>query len=121
MQSRDCVPIPRLRSNLKIALHTLRIPRLCSNLEIAQILRLHGTEVSNVAHTVSYTAMFMVTWCHSECCVPSALDFEDAGGSVVCPIIFAMRHQAAVIITWTVDKCKNTRNSAHHPTLMTCI
>ena len=81
-------------------LHTLRILRLRSNLGIVQILRLRGTEVSNVAHTVSYTAMLMVTLCHSECYVPSGLDFEAAGGFVVCPITFAVRHQAAVIITW---------------------
>ena len=27
--------------------------------------------------------MLMVTWCCSECCVPSGLDFEAAGGSIV--------------------------------------
>ena len=27
--------------------------------------------------------MFTVTWCHSECCVASGLDFKAAGGSVV--------------------------------------
>jgi len=32
--------------------------------------------------TMSYT-MLTVTWCHSECCVPSGLNFEAAGGSVV--------------------------------------
>ena len=41
-----------------------------------------------MVHTASY-AMFMVTWCCSECCVTSGLDFETATGSVVryCPII----------------------------------
>ena len=32
--------------------------------------------------TMSYV-MLTVTRCHSECCVQSSLDFEDAGGSVV--------------------------------------
>ena len=27
--------------------------------------------------------MLTVTWCHSECCVPSGLDFQAAGGSIV--------------------------------------
>ena len=31
--------------------------------------------------------MLMVTWCCSECCVPSGLDFEAAGG-FVCSIIY---------------------------------
>ena len=62
LESWDCVQISRER-----------------NLEIAQILRLRGTEVFNVAHTVSYTAMLIVTWCHSECYVSSELDFEAAG------------------------------------------
>jgi len=29
------------------------------------------------------TLMVVVTWCCSECCVPSGLDFEAAVGSVV--------------------------------------
>ena len=28
-----------------------------------------------------------VTWCRSDCCVPSVLDFEVAGSSIVCLII----------------------------------
>ena len=35
--------------------------------------------------------MLTVTWCPTECCVPSGLDFEGAGGSVVaivCPVVF---------------------------------
>ena len=40
-------------------------------------------DMANAACTASYT-MLMVTWCHSGCCVPSGLDFEAAGGSIVC-------------------------------------
>ena len=32
--------------------------------------------------------MLTVRWCCSECCVPSGLDFEAAGGSVVCYLLF---------------------------------
>ena len=39
-------------------------------------------DVANAVRTVSYT-MLTVTWCRSECCVPSGLDFEAAGDSVV--------------------------------------
>ena len=38
--------------------------------------------------------MLTVTSCHSECCVPSGLDFEAAGDSVVryfCVQLFALR------------------------------
>ena len=41
----------------------------------------------------------MLTWCHSECCVVSGLDFEAAGGSAVrsCLSNYSLRgHQVAV-------------------------
>ena len=43
-------------------------------------------DVAYVACTVSYTRLSVtwVTWCRSECCLPSGLDFGAAGGSVVC-------------------------------------
>ena len=47
-------------------------------------------DVANAVHTVSYS-MLTVTWCRSECCVPSGLDFEAAGGSVVCYYCFVLR------------------------------
>ena len=47
-------------------------------------------DVANAVRTVSYS-MLTVTWCHSECCVLSGLDFEAAAGSVVCYYCFALR------------------------------
>ena len=38
--------------------------------------------IAKVVHIVSYT-MLKVAWCHPECCVPSRLNFEGAGGSFV--------------------------------------
>ena len=35
--------------------------------------------------------MLTVTWCHSECCVASGLDFEVSGGSVVCYQLYVSR------------------------------
>ena len=36
--------------------------------------------------TLKPLVVLMLTWCRSECCVTSGLDFEAAGGSVICPI-----------------------------------
>ena len=57
-------------------------------------------DVANAASTASYT-MLTVTLCRSECCVPSGLDFEAAGESVVrlfCVQLFFSR---------ALSHCKN--------------
>ena len=46
-------------------------------------------DVANAVCTASY-AMFTVTWCHSECCVPSGLDFATSGFDYVIQL-FASR------------------------------
>ena len=49
------------------------------------------TDVADVACTASYT-MLTVTWCCSEHCAPSGLDFKAAGGSVVRCCLSASSH-----------------------------
>ena len=55
--------------------------------------------------------MLTVTWCRSECCVPSGR--EAAGGSIVryCLSNYLLRgHRVAVNMTWALlnAKCGNT-------------
>ena len=74
--------------------------------------------------------MLTVTLCRSECCVPSGLDFETAGDSVVCYFVcnYLLRGlQVAVNMTWawlnveTVERVPTprfgrlVRCSAHGP------
>ena len=65
-----------------------------------------------MVHIASYT-MLTATWCCSECCVPSGLNFEAAGVSVVhyCLSNYLLRgHRVTVNMTWTLfcgyNKCK---------------
>ena len=46
----------------------------------------------------SYT-MLMVT-CHSECCVPSELDFKPAGGFIVCCLMTSSRCKHYMAFSW---------------------
>ena len=47
--------------------------------------------------------MLTVTLCHSECCVPSGLDFEAAGDSIVCYFVCNYR----VFASRASSSCKN--------------
>ena len=61
-------------------------------------------DVDNVVSTVSYT-MFTVTSCRLECCVPSGLDFEAAGDSIVRHFVcnYLLRGlQVAINMMWTL-------------------
>ena len=67
--------------------------------------------------------MLTVIWCHSECCVPSGLDIEAAGGSVVHYYnLLLWGHQITGNMTWAlfVVKCRNTQKSGHSPLWQTC-
>ena len=60
--------------------------------------------VANVARFASYT-LFMVTWCHSECYVPSGLDFKAAGGFVVQYLLsnyLLCGDSVTVNVTWAI-------------------
>ena len=60
--------------------------------------------VANVARFASYT-MFMVTWYHSECYVPSGLDFKAAGGFVVQYLLsnyLLCEDSVTVNVTWAI-------------------
>ena len=66
--------------------------------------RFMKTDIANAACTASYI-MLMVTWCHSGCCVPSGLDFEPAGGSIVhyCLSNYLLQgHRVTVNLRWVL-------------------
>ena len=59
---------------------------------------------ANAVSTTSYT-MFTVTLCCSECCVPSGLDFEAAGDSVLLDFVsnYLLRGlRVTVNMTWAL-------------------
>ena len=76
-------------------------------------------DVANMVCTANYTTL-TATWCRSECCAPSGLNFEARGGSVVHYYLsnhLLWGHQVAVNMTWAlfVVKCGNTKGV---PTLL---
>ena len=59
--------------------------------------------------SIDPTAMLMVTWCHSECCVLSGLDFEATGSSVTWQVSVNMTWRNHITITNGKD-FKNIKN-----------
>ena len=61
---------------------------------------------------LSYT-MFTVTWCCSECCVPSGLNFKAAGDSIVRDLSnYLLRgHRVTVNMTWVLFRDKTQKHS----------
>ena len=96
--------------------------KLCVILHWRSLQRIFAmTNIANAVCTVSYT-MLMVTWCRSECCVPSGLYFEAVGGSVVHYFqYFLWGHKVAVNTTWVLF-CGMRKHSKEHlpPLWQTC-
>ena len=58
----------------------------------------------------------------SECCVPSAVDFKAAGGSVVhfaSRALNCCKHDMGTLHS-LLGKCRNTQNNAHPPFWWSC-
>ena len=78
-------------------------------------------DVANPVHTTSHT-MLTVTWCHSECCVPSGLNFEAAGGSVVRYSSKASNHCVHDMgsLSWLNAETLKRAPTVFHPWTLIC-
>ena len=79
-------------------------------------------DVGNAVRTAIYT-MLTVTWCHSECCVPSGFALKLLVFLLYIIIIICFEG-IKLLETWhgrsCMVKCQNTQKSTHPPVWQTC-